>query len=156
VARKPEIQYIRYYTDGSAARQPEPHVPKKTPPRPRKKKQPKYVLKVQPLAVCGVLISLVLALMLILSLSEMFAAQEQAQQMQAYVNSLERKNREDEEEYYRGLDMEAIERAARALGMVPESEVTHITVSIPQQTPQQKAEITFWEQFGAFLTGLFA
>ena len=155
MARKPEIQYIRYYTDGSAARQPEPNqVPRKAPPRPRKKKQPKYVLKVQPLAMCGVLISLVLALMLILGLSEMFAAQKQAQQMQEYVNSLERKNREAEEEYYRGLDMEAIERAALALGMVPESEVQHITVSVP--TPEPEQEASFWEQIGAFLSGLFA
>ena len=64
--RKPDIQYIRYYTDGSAARQPEVRpAPRKRTPQPQKKRRPKYILRVQPMAVFGVVISLVMLCLMI-------------------------------------------------------------------------------------------
>ncbi len=157
MARKPEIQYIRYYTDGSAARQPEVRpTPRKRPPQPQKKRRPKYILRVQPLAVFGVVISVVMLCMMFAGVSEYFDALNEARQMESYVSSLHVRNEELREEYEGGLDLDEIRKAALALGMVPEESVRHITVSVPMEQPQPEASQDVWQQINAFLTGLLA
>jgi carbohydrate diacid regulator len=49
---------------------------------------------------------------------------------------------------------EELEKIALAMGMVPSSQVPHISMDVT--VPQQEAEPTAWENFCAFLTGLFA
>jgi hypothetical protein len=155
---KPEIQYIRYYTDGSAARQPEvrPAPRKRTPqPQPQKKRRPKYILRVQPMAVLGVVVSLVMLCMMIGGVSEYFDAQQEARRMENYVSSLHVQNEELREQYEGGLDLVEIEKAALALGMVPEESVRHITVSVPMEQVQPE-QPDFWENVNAFLTAMIA
>lgn len=157
VARKPEIQYIRYYTDGSAARQPEVRpAPRKRPPQHQKKRRPRYILQVQPMAVFGVVISIVMLCMMIGGVSEHFQAQQEARQMENYVSSLRVRNEELREEYEGGLNLEEIQKAALALGMVPEESVRHITVSVPMEQVQPEQQPGFWQSVNAFLTGLIA
>ena len=158
MARKPEIQYIRYYTDGSAARQPEPQAApgKRRLPQPQKKRRPKYILRVQPLAVCGVLMCAVLLLMMITGFSELLSARSQAAEMERYVTTLTDRNAQRREQYQAGLDLETIEKAALALGMVPVSEVPHITISVPMPESEPEATPDFWQGITTFLTGLFA
>lgn len=158
MARKPEIQYIRYYTDGTAARKPEPQVqPKKRrAPQPQKRRRPRYILRVQPLAVCGVLICVALLLMMVTGVAQMLSAREQAEEMERYVTALTDSNNQRREEYQAGLDLEMIEKAALAMGMVPESEVPHITISVPMPEAEPEAEPGFWQEITTFLTGLFA
>jgi len=156
MARKPEIQYIRYYTDGSAARQLEVRQPekKKRRPLPKQKRKPKLILRVQPLAILGVLVSVVMLFMMIQGVGELFEAQRQEQAMENHLISLKAKNEELLQTYNENIDLEDIERKALALGMVPESEVKHITISVPMPEPEEEPGV--WEQISAFLTGLFA
>ena len=157
MARKAEIQYIRYYTDGSAARQPEVRpAPPKRAPQPQKKRRPKYILRVQPLAVFGVVISIVMLCMMFAGVSEYYQAQQEARRMESYISSLHLSNEELREEYESGLDLEGIRKAALALGMVPEESVPHITVSVPMEQVQPEASQDFWQQVNAFLTSLIA
>ena len=150
MARKPEIQYIRYYTDGTAARQPEQKpAPPKRKPLPQKKRRPRYIVRVQPLAVCGVMISVVLMVMMIMGASAYFAAQNQLQEMEYYVGALKVSNEMLREEYEAGIDLQKIEAAALALGMVPESQVQHVTISVPMPEPQADASI--WDSITTFL-----
>ena len=65
MARRPDIQYVRYYTDGSAARQLEPKAPRKKQQLPKVKQQPKQTLYIQPMAIAGVLLSAVMLVMMI-------------------------------------------------------------------------------------------
>lgn len=156
--RKPDIQYIRYYTDGSAARQPEVRpAPRKrtTQPQPQKKRRPKYILRVQPMAVFGVVISLVMLCLMIGGISEYFDAQQEARRMESYVNSLHVQNEELREQYEGGINLEEIRKAALALGMVPEESVRHITVSVPMEQVQPE-QPDFWENVNAFLTAMIA
>ena len=133
MARKPEIQYIRYYIDGTAARKQEPQLPQKQKrPLPQKKRRPKYVLKVQPLAVLGVVLSVVLLCMMIGGISEFLDARQQMQQMQERVLSQRRENSQLRETYEESINLEEIQKAALALGMVPEEQVKHITISVGQ------------------------
>ena len=137
MARKPEIQYIQYYVDGTAARKPEPRpLPgKQKKPLPQKKRRPRYVLKVQPLAVLGIVLSLVLLCMMFSGISEFREAQQQMRQMQDHVVSQRQRNAQLREKYEEDIDLEEIRRAALALGMVPEEQVKHITVSVPMEQP---------------------
>ena len=64
MAERTTVQYIRYYTDGSAARQPEFKPTPKRRPLPKVKKRPQYVLYVQPVAMAGILISAVLLVLM--------------------------------------------------------------------------------------------
>lgn len=135
MARKPEIQYIQYYVDGTAARNPEPQqLPRKQKkPLPQKKRRPRYVLKIQPLAVLGIVLSVVLLCMMASGVSEFLEARQQMHRMQNHVLNQRLYNEQLREEYEEGINLEEIQRAALALGMVPEETVRHITISVPME-----------------------
>ena len=154
MAERTSVQYIRYYTDGSAARQPEFKPTPKRRPLPKVKKQPQYVLYIQPMAVAGVLLSAVLLVMMAVGCVQLSAARAEEKAMDNYVQMLTRQNIVDRSDYEETLDLEAIERSALALGMVPQAEVRHIRISIP--APEVVEEPTFWERTVLFLEGLFA
>lgn len=154
MARKPDIQYIRYYTDGSAARQPEPQLPRKKHPLPKVKKQPKRVLYIQPVAIGGIVLSAVMLIMMIVGAAELYQAQNEKQAMAEYVQLLTRENATDRALYEQSIDLETVERSALALGMIPHDQAKQITISVPM--PETVEEPGFWEKVILFLEGLFA
>lgn len=154
MARRPDVQYVRYYTDGSAARQLEPKTPRRKPQLPKVKQQPKQVLYIQPMAIAGVLLSVVMLVMMITGSVQLYHAQQEKQAMEEYVRQLSRENIIQRAEYEEGLDLETIEKSALALGMIPETEAKKITISIPVMEIVE--EPGFWEKTVLFLEGLFA
>ena len=154
MTRKPEIQYIRYYTDGSAARKPELQVapPKKT--APRKKKVVIRKIHIDPMALLGIVASCILLVCMAVSFSELMQVRAERQELQAYVEDLQLANADLEQTYRDGYTLSEVEQMALALGMVPVQDVEHITVHIPEAEPV--VEPTFWQQVTHFLTGLFA
>lgn len=154
MARRPDIEYIRYYTDGSAARQLELKPQKRRRPLPKVKKQSKYTLYIQPVAVAGILLSAVLLVMMAVGSVELYHAQQQEKAMEKYVQTLKRENAADRAKYEETLNIEEIEKAALALGMIPQEQAQRITISIP--VPEAVEEPTFWEKTMVFLEGLFA
>lgn len=154
MARRPDVEYIRYYTDGSAARQLEPKVPQKKRPLPKVKQQPQYTVYIQPMAVLGIVLSAVMLVMMIVGSVELHNAQNQKQAMEGYVATLTRENVHDWAEYEESLDLEAIEKSALAIGMIPQSQVKQIFISVP--IPEIEEEPSFWEKTVLFLEGLFA
>ena len=154
MARRPDVEYIRYYTDGSAARQLELKPKKKHHPLPKVKKQPKRTLYIQPVAVAGILLSAVLLVMMAVGSVELHHAKQQERAMEKYVQTLRRENAIDRAEYEETLNVEEIERAALALGMIPQEQAERITISIPM--PEAVEEPSFWEKTIVFLEGLFA
>ena len=154
MARGPEIQYIRYYTDGSAARQLEPKVPKKRRPLPKVKKQYKHTLYIQPIAIAGILLSAVLLVMMAAGYSDLRHAQKQEQLMENYVLQLKTQNAIDRAAYEETLNIEEIERAALALGMIPQEQVQTIVITVDMPEPEE--ETGFWQHTITFLESLFA
>lgn len=154
MARRPDVEYIRYYTDGSAARQPEPKVQPKKRPLPKVKQQPKQTLYIQPMAVIGLLLSAVMLVMMIVGAVELHNAQQQKQAMEEYVAKLTRENSIERAEYEEGLDLETIEKSALAIGMIPQAEAKQITISVSMPEPEEEPGI--WEKTVLFLEGLFA
>jgi cytoskeletal protein RodZ len=154
VARKLDIEYIRYYTDGSAARQPEPQAPGRSRPLPKVKKQPKKLVYIQPLAIVGILMAAVMLVMMIVGSVELAQARRDRQAMENYVQMLTHQNAEARAEYEKSLNLEEIEKSALALGMIPQSQAKQMTISVPETQAQE--EIGVFRQALLFLQGMFA
>ena len=157
MSRKPDIQYIRFYTDGSAARQLQADPCRKmkytVPKASRPQKQVK-TLFVDPLAWAGIAISAVMLVLMLVGGVKLFALYQQAESMESYASMLYAQNVELKSDYESGYDLEQIEGVAHALGLVPVEEKT-ITVSLPvRNTLQEKPDM--WGTLSLFFRGLFA
>ena len=152
MAQRTQIQYIRFYTEGSAARKVAPVVtPFKTARLPKINHQKKIVLRIDPVAVVGIVVAVSMMIMMAVGIFQYKAAQEQAQLMERYVETLNRDN-ESLQNTYDSIDLTAIEQTALALGMVPESQVQHVSLRVPPVQEVEEPQETFW----TFLAGLFA
>lgn len=157
-ARKPDIQYIHYQIDGSAARQLEP---KRLPeriilPSPKRKQQqkPQVELRVDPLVAVGVLVAAVMLVLILVGSAQLTAVRQQAAQMESYVATLTEDHIRMQEQYNAGCDLEDVEVKALALGMIPVEQAQHIAITLPVHEPE--VEPTFWEQLVQDWKNLFA
>lgn len=149
-----QVRYIRYDTVGSAARKPVemPSVRKAVLPKPRKKKR--TVVYVDPVAVLGLLVAAFMLIAMTVGIVEFAAARQEELQMEAYVEQLSSQNQQLRDAYETGYDLEAVEKTALALGMVPKEQVQTVTIYLDE--PAQAQTVTVWQRIGTFLTGLFA
>ena len=158
MTNKNEIQYIRLYTNGSSACSVDFSTPEKKKRNktrlPKAQVEQKLMIRLDPAALCGMLVAAVMFIMMLVSCVQLIRAQSQTQAMQAYVAHLQSENTRLQVQYEEGCDLEVVEEMALALGMVPEAQVRHITLET--QMPEVVPEPTFWEQVTAFLTGFFA
>ena len=157
MARRPsDIQYIRFYTDGSAARQAVvQETPKKQPaPKRRPRKQPVVTIDVNPVAVLGTVIVAVMLIMMVVGLVQVNEAKARMDTREAYVQQLEQENISLQDQYHNGYDLEEVEKMALALGMVPQEQVTNIYLQVQEVT--QEPAPTLWASFLAFVRGLLA
>ena len=143
MARRPDIEYIRYYTDGSAARQLEQKPQRKKRPLPKVKKQPQYILYIQPMAIVGILLSAVMLIMMIVGVVKLQQTQQQAAAMEAYVDTLRQENAQLTTAYHEGYDLEEIETMALALGMVPNTQVRTVRMDVPMVEEKILKQLSF-------------
>lgn len=155
MAMKPEVQYINAYVSGTIAYQPE-RVPqkKRTVQLPKAKKQKRRVIAVDFVALGGIATALVLSVMLVVGLVQFNRAQEEVSTLGAYVASLQAENQRLEATYSAGYDPEEIRDIALTMGMVPAENVPHLQMQLA--APQIEQQPTAWENFWAFMVGLFA
>lgn len=155
MAMQPEVRYINAYVSGTAAPQPEKR-PRKKPSAqlPKVKKQQKWLIPVDMVALGGILAAVVLSVMLIIGLVQMNQAQQEAKIFKDYALSLQAENKELQDTYTSGYDLEEIRDIALAMGMVPVEEVPHLQMQVV--APEVTQEPTAWESFWAFMVGLFA
>ena len=106
------------------------------------------------MAMAGILLSAVLLIMMAVGCAQLSAARAEEKAMENYVQMLTRQNILDRSDYEESLDLESIEKSALALGMIPQAEAQHISISIPKD--EVVKEPTFWERPLLFLEGLFA
>lgn len=156
MARKPDIQYVRFYNEGSAARKLEVYSPyKNKTAAPRPQKQKGYVIYVDPLAVGGILLAAVMLVMMLVSTIQLVVARQQLSDTKAYVTTLTQSNEQLRRTYDAGYDLEEVEKSALALGMIPVSQATVITVDVEEDVVVEQ-EPTFWEKLSMKLEQLFA
>lgn len=154
MARHTDVQYIRFYTEGSAARKVAPVAPLKTIKLPKIKKHKRVTVFVDPMAVAGIAMAVMMAVLMIVGVVRLINARQEMAAMSQYVQTLREENISLTQEFSDGYDIEEIQRTATALGMIPKEQAQHITLRLPEF--QEPAEPTAWERFTTFLTGLFA
>lgn len=153
MARKPDIQYIRYVTDGSSARVLQPARPKAKTRLPKIRLPESPVIKIDPLAVAGMIVSVIMVVLMLVNCAQLSAIQQQANVMDDYVDQLKTENARLTDLYKEGYNLEDVREKALALGAVPIDQVQRITVEVPvteivEDTAEDGGLVTF-------LTGLF-
>lgn len=156
MARKTQVQYINFYNAGSEAYKYdfEPYRKKAevTLPKPRRNK--KIVVKVDPVAVLGICMAVVMLVMMISGVVRLCGVRQQQAEMAQYVQRLQEENTQLQQTYENGYDLDEIREIALAMGMVPKDQVQRI--QIPVSVQEMEEEPTGWENFCSFLAGLFA
>lgn len=162
MAWKPEVEYIRYYTDGSAARKPEFFRRKPKTALPEEQEAPVREITVDPLAVFGIVAAVVLLALMISGMMTLRTEQMKLQQMEEYVASLETENRQLTGAYEAELDLTQIRQQALILGMIPIEEARHITISVAEPEAETSVEeapeenVSLWARVETFLEDIFA
>ncbi len=156
MAMQPDIQYVSFYMDGTAAkkldRQPTHKV---AAPKPKHRKLKRRVVKVDPVALLGIVIAVVMLISMASGLAEYRSCMEKQAQMSSYIEALQQENVQLQQTYEAGYDLENVRQIASAIGMVPVEEAEHISIEV--YVPQQpEKELSFWEEATIFLAGLFA
>ena len=158
MAQKLPIEYVQFYTGGTAARKLAPKEVKKLPElkndpytrHPKTKKIPVDVV-----ALVSILVALCMMFTIVVGVVQLKGAVDQRHAMEEYVLYLRSENQRYQAEYAASYDLEHIEKTALSMGMVPSGEVAHTTILIAE--PATEAEDTsLWQSVGVFLTGLFA
>lgn len=155
MARQPEIQYIRYYADGSAARKPEPILPRKqktTLPKVRRKVQ--QVIYVDPLAIGGIVVSAIMFVLMMVGSIQLISTAAQVRQLEDYVTQLQEQNHKLQEDYASQVNLDEIQEYALALGMVPVEQAQQYTIQVELEEPVR--ELTYWERVIAFWESILA
>lgn len=158
MARKNDIRYICYYTDGSAARQLEVKPPvRKKAQLPKVRPLKKIVVRIDPVAVGGIVLSAILLVMMLVGSFQLYTLRQQAQQMRQYADYLAEQNASLSITYESGYDLNAVEKSALALGMIPADQAENITISVAESAvPVQEKAPDMWERMSAFFEDLFA
>jgi len=152
MVRKPDIQYVRYYTDGSSARVLRPILaaPRTKLPKPRRKKV--RLIRLDLLAYTGIALSVVMLVLMVINCFQLRQLQVKTDRMNSYVDVLKEENARLSDTYHSGYDLEDVRTKAEAMGMVPIDQVQRITVSVAKPEIQTKEpEMNLW----AFLTDMF-
>lgn len=142
MARKPDVQYIRFYTDGSAARALDLRKPANRTTLPKVRKNRVTVIRLDPLAMAGILVSAVMLVLMAVSCFRLIDLQQQTDRMDVYVDTLKEENARLEDTYRAGYDLKDVEEKALALGLIPEEEAQRITVSVtvPEETESENSD----------------
>ena len=157
MARSSDIQYIRYYSPGSAAEKVElPRLPKKQ-PKPRTapvQKKDIPTLRVEGLAAVGIVVAAVMLLCMLMGCVQVHNLNREIRDLEVYVSQLELQQENLEADYAHGYDLEDIRQAAESMGLVPKDQVQHVTVHIPET--ETIVEISWWENLLNSIRDFFA
>ena len=155
MARQPEVRYINAYVSGTLAYQPEKKTQRKQNAQlPKVKRQQKLLIRIDPLAICGLLVAFTLMIMMMVGFVQWNEARQETAIMKNYVASLEAENAQLQDAYTSGYDPEEIRNIALNMGMIPAEQAQHIQMQVV--VPQPEEEPTAWASFWAFILGMFA
>lgn len=158
MAQQLDVRYVRYCTDGNAARKVAPVQEFKTAKLPKAKKQAVQVIRIDPFALAGIVLSAVMAVLLIVGVFLWGDARGDAREMAAYTRYLEQQNAELTVSYHSSYDPAEVEQTAIALGMVPRAQATQVTLQLPETeaVAEEAEEVSLWDSIYTFFAGLLA
>lgn len=159
MARRTDVQYVRFYTTGSAARKLEPQEkPKRKAPRPQPQHKirpdTRKVIRIDPISLCAMAVAAVLLVTMAIGMIELGSVNAETERMESYVSQLRAENTQLHAEYSAGYDLDEVEQMALEMGFVPVDQVEHVTIHV--EPPQPEQEMTAWQEFCAAVRELFA
>ena len=145
MAKREDIQYVRYYAYGSAAvkTQPEQRRSVRTEAQPVPAAEP-ILVPFSPVAVFGAAVAVVMLVLVLVGFVQLNRQNNEIQTMELYMSSLKSENYALNKEYQAGYDLEEIRTAAEAMGLVPIEQVKHVTIHIPE--PEVVVELPWYQQ----------
>lgn len=158
MALQPDIQYVQFYTAGSAARKLE-LLPKKekakisAPQRPQTRRKKKAVVYIDPISMFAVLVAGVMFIAMAVGMLQLGSINAETVQMESYVSELRAENTRLRNEFEDGYDLKDVEQKALEMGLVPIDQVEKVVIEVPEIV--QEPEPTVWEKIGAFFSELF-
>lgn len=156
MARHADIQYVEYPVDGTAARKVQQQNQHRTAaPVYARRRAHRRVIAVDPVAICGIVLSAVMLLVMVVGLAEYRSSLRQTQQMSTHVRQLRQENAALQQTYRAGYDLEEIERIALEAGMVSSDNMERVRISM-QAPEEDDTRMSFWDTLTSFLTGIFA
>ena len=156
MVRNPNIEYInKFYVHGSEAQviefAPNKTKAKTTLPKPVREK--KTTIEVDPLALCGIVVAMVMLVVMAVGLVDFKAAVEENRAVAERLDEIRNENITLEYQYRNSYDAAEVEETVKALGMIPaeQAPVVALTVTVPVETK----EYTVWGDFLWSLSCLF-
>lgn len=156
MAQRVDVQYVKFYTDGNAAKRIAPAVSVSTGTLPKMKKRKYRVLYLDPVAILGIAVAAVMLVTMTVGVLRLRQVQRQTTRMEQYVELLSQENTLLQQTYTESCDMEAVEKTALALGMIPAENAKQVSVLLPSSQSDLEAPVSLWNRIGIFLSGLFA
>ena len=156
MARKPEIQYIgQFYVYGSEAQKValEQKQKKAKTKLPEAMPQTTRVICLDPVAICGVLVAVMMICTMILGAVHIQDAWDRYENARHYLTAVRVENAALTHEYTSSFDVEEIRVVATTMGLVPVEELETVTLHV--NVPEPKKEPTLWEDIRWFMEGLF-
>lgn len=155
--QKPEIQYVgQFYAYGSEAKKlddkKQPITPKTRLPLARLEKI--EIVYVDPVALVSIAVAVLMLAVMVVGVFRIQDDWTQYETMSGYVSQLKKENAELSQAYRASYDLTDIQSKAQGLGMVPESDVEHISIRVT--VPEREPEPTWLEELIWFWKGLFA
>lgn len=154
MAQGVSVQYVQFYTQGSVARRILPAKKVQTAQPPKVRKQKVQRIYVDPIAALGIVVAVCMLVMMAVGVGQLRNVQQQTARMEQQVEQLQMENHLLQAEYAAQCDLDAVEKTALALGMIPQQEAMHVSIAVELPQPQQAPSL--WQRIGTFLTGLFA
>lgn len=151
--QKPVIQYVgQFYVYGSEVQAQKKKEEKRAylPRMPRL--QNEHFVYVDPVAVCGIAVAVVMLVVLVLGAFQLHAAMDRYNAQSEVLSAVKRENARLEHLYRASLDLEAVQAAAEKMGMVPAADLEHRQIHV--SVGVQPEEPTAWENYLWFLKGL--
>lgn len=155
MVKQPNVEYIRLYTNGSAALKLEPAVKTVNTPKKAPRKHKRKNIYIDPVAILSIAVAVLMLVTVITGFVRLQEARDEVTVMEEYVDRLQADNTRLTHQYKIGYNPEEVRRTALALNMIPAEQAAHISIEIPPET-EQVTQLTLWERIGTFLTGLFA
>lgn len=155
--QKPEIQYVgQFYVYGSEAQKLEVKKERKKAKTRLPLAQLEKIEKVyvDPVALVSIAVAVVMLVVMIVGVLQIRDDWAEYEAMSGYVSKLKWENAQLSRDYSASYDREEIQSKALGLGLVPESEVAHISITVT--VPEPEPERTWIDDLVWFWEGLFA
>ncbi len=156
MAQRIDVQYVQFYTQGSAAQRVVPVAPIQTGKLPQVKKRKVQRIYVDPVATLGIVVAVCMLIMMAVGVFRLQKEQRETVALERYVELLQQENEKLEAKYAAERNLYDVEKIALALGMIPKEQALQMSIQVELPQAEQLEQVSLWNRIGTFLTGLFA